>query len=448
MESAKVCTLCGNHCVPAQSYCPRCGSALPGTIPSVALSDLLHHGLRNKAGVAQIHDAPLSGRTPRPLAEDINDFAAALYGRLRERLDKLFFSPFSIATALAMTYAGARGETAVQMREALRCSASDERLHAGLASILRRLNAAGGRQYALAVANSLWGQQGAPLQPDFLDWIARHYDGAIYLVDFRRAAQAARAAINQWVEEKTKQRIRDLIPPDGVDALTRLVLVNAVYFKGLWEMPFAQSATRDEPFYFPDGRKVQVPLMHQREHMPYMQGPKYQAVELFYQGNDLSMLVLLPDRKGGLAKLEKALSARMLHDCVEQMGDREVKLYLPRFKINWGTKNLKDILIDLGMTLAFDLDQADFSGINGCQPPSKEALLVAGVFHKAFVEVNEKGTAAAAATGIMGIERGPPRTPPPVAIFRADHPFLFAIRDRWTGAVLFLGRTIDPTLQG
>jgi serpin B len=347
-----------------------------------------------------------------------------------------------------MTYAGARGDTAVQMREALRCSASDERLHAGFASILRRLNAAGGGRYALAVANSLWGQQGAPLQPHFLDWIARHYDGAIHLVDFRRAAQAARAAINQWVEEKTKQRICNLIPPGGVDAQTRLVLVNAAYFRGLWEMPFPQSATGDKPFYLPDGRKVQVPLMHQRKHMPYMQGPEYQAVELCYQGNDLSMLVVLPDRKDGLAELEKALSARMLHDCVEQMGDREVKLYLPRFKLNWGTEDLNDILIDLGMTLAFDPDQADFSGINGCQPPSEEALFVAGVFHKAFVEVNEKGTEAAAATGVMMAAGAAPRKPPPVALFRADHPFLFAIRDRLTGAVLFLGRTTNPTQEG
>jgi serpin B len=409
---------------------------------------LLHHAVQNKAGAAQIHDASLSARTPRPLAEDTNDFALALYGRLRQRFDNLFFSPFSIATALAMTYAGSRGETAVQMREALRCSASDERLHAGFASILRRLNVAGAGQYALAMANSLWGQQGAPLQPHFLDWIARHYEGAIHLVDFRRAAQAARAAINQWVEEKARQCIRDLIPPGGVDTQTRLVLVNAVYFRGLWQMPFAQSATRDEPFYLPDGRKVQVPLMHQREHMRYMQGPEYQAVELVYQGQDLSMLVLLPDRKDGLAELEKALSARMLHGCGEQLGDREVKLYVPRFKITWGTEDLKESLIDLGMTLAFDPDQADFSGINGCQPPSEEALLIAGVFHKAFVEVNEKGTEAAAATGMMANAGRAPREPPPVAVFRADHPFLFAIRDRRTGAVLLLGRTLDPTRQG
>jgi serpin B len=395
-------------------------------------------------------DAPSPARGPRSLAEDNNDFALALYGRLRQRPGNLFFSPFSIRTALGMTCAGARGETAVQMREALRCSSSDEGRHAGLAHIIQRPDAAGGGQYVLAVANALWGQEGAPLQPEFLDQIARHYDGSMHLVDFRRAAQAARAAINQWVEEKTRHRIRDLIPPDGVDAATRLVLVNAVYFKGQWVAPFAKTATRDEPFYLLDGRKVRLPLMHQDEDMPYMQGSGYQAVELVYQGHDLSMLVLLPDRKDGLADLEKSLSARMLHDCVAQMTSREVKLYLPRFKSTLGTVNLKDLCVGLGMTLAFDRSQADFSGINGCPPPREEALFIAAVFHKAFVEVNEEGTEAAATTAVdmRTMCALPSPEPAPVPLFRADHPFLFVIRDRRSGAVLFLGRTTDPKQEG
>jgi serpin B len=393
--------------------------------------------------------APLPARGPRSLAEDNNDFALALHGRLRQRSGNLVFSPFSIRTALGMTYAGGRGETAVQMREALRCSSSDERLQAGFAEIIQRLTAAGGGKYALAVANSLWGQEGAPLQPEFLDRIARHYDGGMHLVDFRRAAQTARAAINQWVEEKTKQRIRDLVPPGGVDAETRLVLVNAVYFKGVWVVPFDRGATRDEPFYLLDGRQVRVPLMYQHEDMLYMQGAGHQAVELVYQGHDLSMLVLLPDRKNGLADLEKSLSARMLHDCVAQMTCREVKLYLPRFKNTWGAVDLKDLFVSLGMTLAFDPFQADFSGINGCPPPREDALFIAAVFHQASVEVNEEGTEAAAATAVAmpPAWATPRRKPPPVPIFRADHPFLFAIRDRGSGAVLFLGRTTDPTRE-
>ena len=295
----------------------------------------------------------MSEDKPRSFAEDSNDFALAMYGQLRQRPGNLFFSPFSIRTALCMAQAGARGETAAQMREALCISSSDETLHVAFAETVRRLNAAGGGEFEMAVANSLWGQDGSPLQPEFLDLIARHYGGAMNLVDFRGAAEAHARRSTSGSKTRTKQKIRELIPAGGLDADTRLVLVNAVYFKGMWVLQFRKAATRDEPFHLEGGGTVQAPLMHQHEEVRYLQARGYQAVDLHYRGGELSMLVLLPDRKDGLRDLEKTLSARMLHDCVAQMVIREVKLFLPRFKITWGTVDVRDQLTALGMPLAF-----------------------------------------------------------------------------------------------
>lgn len=399
-------------------------------------------------GPSRLH-APTRATGSQSSAGGNNDFTLAMYGQLRQRPGNLLFSPFSIRTALGMTQAGARGETAAQIRAALCISSSDETLHIAFAETIQRLNAAGGDEYEMAVANSLWGQEGAPLQPGFLDLIARHYRGAMNLVDFRRGAEAARVTMNQWVEDKTRKKIRELVPSGSLNSGTRLVLVNAVYFKGMWMLPFCEAATCVGPFHLEGGGKVQAPLMHQHEEVQYLQAGGYQAVDLAYRGGDLSMLVLLPDRKDGLRDLEKTLSAGMLHDCVAQMGTREIELFLPRFKITWGTVNVRDHLAALGMLLAFTPLQADFSGINGHEPPHEDALFISDVFHKAVVETNEEGTEAAAATAVAMevICAMDPSTPPPVPIFRADHPFLFASRDRKSGAILFLGRVADPTRE-
>lgn len=378
------------------------------------------------------------------LAEGNNDFALALYGLLRPRTGNLLFSPFSIRTALGMTQAGATGDTAVQMRDALRLSFTDGTPHGVVGDLVRRLNAAGGGSYEMVVANSLWGQDGALVHPEFLDVIAGHYGGALNLVDFRRGLEAARSTINQWVEHQTRYKIRELIPLGGLDATTRLVLVNAVYFKALWMLPFRRTATRDEPFHLENGKQVQVPLMHQREDIRYLHAAGYQAVDLIYRGDDLSMLVLLPDRNVGLRKFENTLSLRMLEACVQQMELREVMLSLPRFKITCGG-DMREHLTALGMPLAFT-PEANFSGINGQEPPSEESLLLSGVFHRAVVDVDEQGTEAAAATAgdMVASALGPPAA---VATFRADRPFLFAIRDRKSGAILFFGRVADPTQE-
>jgi serpin B len=383
---------------------------------------------------------------PEAVNVDDNDFAVALYRQLRQRPGNLFFSPLSVRAALAMALAGARGETAEQMRKALCFVASGEDLHADLGYLLQRLNAAIGVEYEMTVASSLWGQAGTSLQAAFVDLLARHYRAAMNLVDFRGDAAAAGREINRWVEEKTRAKIREIIAAGSLDEATRLVLVNAVYFKGMWALPFRKDATHDRPFHLQGGGTVKVPLMHLHEEIAYAQGAGYQAVDLVYRGGDLSLLVLLPDRRDGLPALEKALSASLLHDCVAQLRSREVELFVPRFQITSDALDLCDPLTALGMTLAFDRSQADFSGIDGHAPLQEEALFLGAVLHKAFVEVNEEGTEAAAATAVvMVLAAAMPSRPPPVPVVRADHPFVVAIRDRRNGAIVFLGRVADPT---
>jgi serpin B len=374
-----------------------------------------------------------------------NEFALAMYRRLAPKAGNCVFSPFSVRVALAMVYAGARGKTAAQMREALGIPSSDDQPHIDFGDIIQRLNTGGGGQYEMAVANALWGQKGEPLQAEFLDLIVRHYGGAVNVVDFHGAA-SARDTINQWVADRTRQKIQQLIPPGGVRPDTRLILVNALYFKGQWVLPFRASDTSEAPFYREGGGTVRTALMWQCDTFRHVRAKGYQAIELDYHGDDLSMLVLLPDRKNGLRALEKALTASMLNACVSRMAAREVALFLPPFTTTSATVDMRGPLRALGMTLAFEPFQADFSGINGRHAPHAEALFVSAVLHKAFVQVDEEGTEAAAATAVLFFLRASISARPP-AIFRADHPFLFAIRDRHSGAILFLGRMADPTVR-
>ena len=377
---------------------------------------------------------------PKTFAQINNEFALGLYGQLRQYPGNLFFSPFSIHIALAMAQAGAKGQTAAQMSEVLGPSGSDPTI----TKVLESARHAG--EYELNIANALWGQEGAALEAQFLDLIARLYDGGLHLVDFRNNSESARIAINRWVENKTKEKIRDLIPSGGLNADTRLVLANAIYFKGRWLLKFSSKGTREESFYVDAGTTVEAPLMFQQDDIPYMEGRGYQAVDLAYRGGDLSMLVILPEAKDGLPDLEKQISPKMIQECASKTRDREVKLFLPRFKMTWGTVDLRDQLTTLGMTFAFDRSRADFSGINGHEPPHEDALSISSVFHKAFVDVNEEGTEAAAATAVAMVGMSMPDfDPPPIPLFRADHPFLFAIRHTKSGAMLFLGRVTDPT---
>jgi len=379
------------------------------------------------------------------LADGNNRFALALYDQLRQQPGNLCFSPFSIRAALGLSLAGARGETAAQMTEAL-CATGDETLHADIASLLGRLNA-GSRHYTLSVAAALWAQKGTPLLPEFLDIVERHYRGALHLVDFHGAPDAAVSAINQWVEQETHGRISGLVGPGTINVLTRLLLLNAAYFKATWASEFSLAATREQPFHLESGGSVSVPLMQQRTSAGYMQARGFEALDLPYRGGDFSLLVLLPGRRTGLRTFEDRLSARVLADAVADMREQNVDVFLPQFTAAWGAADLRPHLAALGMPLAFESTRADFSGIDGHQPPDVQALHLSAVVHRTFVEVNERGTEAAAATASIMQVRSAVR-PPPIPVFRADRPFLYAIRHRRSGALFFMGRMADPTVAG
>ncbi len=365
-------------------------------------------------------------------------FALELYARLRERDGNLFLSPYSVSTALAMTYAGARGDTAAQMADVLHFDLKGEALHRAFGQLVERLNEQGEKGgYQLSVANALWGQKGYGFLKEFLDLTEAHYGAGLHEVDFEKGLEAARQTINAWVEEETQDKIKELIPKGALDVLTRLVLTNAIYFKGDWASPFEEEETKDEPFTLLDGQKLDVPMMHQTEKFGYAEDEGLQVLELPYVGKELSMVVLLPKSADGLADLEKSLTAENLEKWLAGLRRRNVVVALPRFKVTCGFA-LGKALKSMGMTDAFSPAAADFSGMNG----GKEPLWIGAVIHKAFVEVNEEGTEAAAATAVMMV--GGMARPEPTPVFRADHPFLFLIRDTRTGSILFLGRVANP----
>jgi serpin B len=368
-----------------------------------------------------------------------NRFALELYARLRGQEGNLFFSPYSLSTALAMTYAGARGRTAKQMTATLRFPFGQEELHPAFASLIQELQGGEPRAYQLAVANALWGQQGHGFLAAFLELTQRCYGGGLRELDFVGATEAARIAINTWVERQTGDRIKDLLKPGILDSTTRLVLTNAIYFKGSWAAPFSETATREEPFFIADDRTATVPMMGRTGLMMYLQERHFQALELPYAGGDLSMIVLLPREADGLPAFEETLTVSNLTEWVSKLDAEEVAVHLPRFRVT-EELFLKPVLSAMGMPLAFDAEHADFSGMDDGKGPG---LYIAAVVHKAFVEVNEEGTEAAAATGVAMAGRARFRPP---EVFRADHPFVFLIRDTRSGSILFIGRVAEPRM--
>ena len=367
-----------------------------------------------------------------------NRFAMDLYAQLdREQPGKnIFFSPTSISLALAMTAAGAHGPTQAEMAKVLHLDADLAQAHAHYRQLLEQWNAVGEkRAYQLRIANRLWGQKGFSIRPDFLTLTRQQYGAEMLLVDFAQAEAASRE-INHWVEEQTNGKITKLIPPGSLDALTRLVLTNAVYFKGDWVQPFHKQSTREEDFTVSAQEKVKVPLMHQQVKLGYTEEETFQVLELPYAGRELSMVVLLPKQVDGLPELEKTITTDKLAALMSKLGIREVITSLPKFKLETSF-GLNSTLEAMGMKQAFS-SKADFSGIN-----SAEALYISAVIHKAYVDVNEEGTEAAAATGVV-MRAMAARLPQPVPVFRADHPFLFLIRDTKAGSILFMGRLTNP----
>jgi len=371
-------------------------------------------------------------------AKGNNIFAVNLYQQLRSSEGNIFFSPYSIRTALAMTYAGAKGRTAEQMKTALNVTLDDAELHRTFADSIKSLNTGDGCSYEMNIANSLWVEKTHAFLQTFIDANKNTFNGELEQVDFINAPESVRESINTWVAEHTRNKITNLIPPGGVNDTTRLALINAVYFKGRWDEEFDKKLTRAEPFYSADGKTTQVPLMSLSKPMslPFFAGDGIKIVELDYFGDGISMIILLPDTAEGIAALEARLNEALLSRWMGSLKKQMVSVHLPRFSMNWGAKNIVPDLRELGMRDAFVSKAADFSGIDGSRD-----LLISSVFHKAFVEVNEEGTEAAAATGVMV---GVTSMPAPPEVFRADHPFLFLIREKTTGTILFMGRLSKP----
>jgi serpin B len=374
-----------------------------------------------------------AGEDAQAVAEGNTAFALDLYGKLRAKEGNLVYSPYSASAALAMTAAGARGETEQEMVKVLHLPADRAQAQQGFGQLSKALAAAAGPGCRLEIANSLWGQKGVAWQADFQHLTKSVYGAGLREVDFADG-ETARKAINEWVEQQTQDKIKELFAAGTLSPDTVFALVDAVYFKGDWLHKFPKGMTKDGDFHPGQGAAVKVPMMRQTEKFRLYGDKQFQALEMPYQGNRLSMVVLLPREADGLAALEQALTPAHLEDWLDRLrNDVKVIVTLPRFKVT-SSYDLIPPLKSLGMNRAFG--GADFSGM-----ASGERMALSAVVQKAFVEVNEEGTEAAAATGVVGARSAEPDRP---AEFTADHPFLFLIRDNRTGTVLFMGRVTDP----
>ena len=371
------------------------------------------------------------------LVQSNTAFALDLYLRTSSEGQNLFFSPFSISTALGMTYAGARGRTAEEMANALRFPKVDD-LHSLLGSLTTRITKIGTEgKVMLSTANSLWCQQDYPFVDDFLKTARRDYRAEAQPVNFAAQAEPARRKINKWVAEQTHDKIEELLQPGQISSSTRLVLCNAVYFKGKWLKQFNPKATATRPFQVSPSRQVDTPMMSQTVRLRSHQVNEVLLFSLPYAGNSVSMIVLLPNSVDGLATLEKSLSAEALQGWLSGLAgspEMETDLTLPRFKLK-SRLELNEPLAALGMKQAFTA-QADFTGIS-----TRAGLAIDDVVHEAVVDVNEEGTEAAAATGVTMRATSVARK----KVIRVDHPFIFLIREDTSGSLLFLGKVVDPS---
>jgi serpin B len=373
-----------------------------------------------------------------------NAFTFDMFQALRSADGNLFYSPYSISLALAMASAGARGETASQMVATLHFTLPDDRLHPAFNTLdldlARRPEQAAdvdkNQRFALSIVNSMWGQKGWPFLSEFLDLLALNYGAGMRLVDYMNAPEEARRAINDWVSEQTKARIKDLVPQGLITPDTTLVLVNTIYFKAAWQYEFDSSQTKDGPFTLLDGSQVSAPLMS-LDHpasLGYASGEGWQAVTLPYKGGMTEMVIIVPD-EGWFTEFEASLSADRFDEFLAGMEPKRVALTIPKFSFT-SSYQLKDVLSGMGMPLAFDDKQADLSGIDG-----RRDLFIRDVVHKAFVAVDEAGTEAAASTAVI---IAPTAMLMPDVELTINRPFFFVIRDVPTGSILFVGRVVNP----
>lgn len=365
-----------------------------------------------------------------------NKFALDYYNQIKDKEENIFFSPYSISTALAMVYEGAKGETADQIRSIFYFPENDELRRPSFAKIYNDINE-GNEEYLLNTANALWAQKDYTFLEDYLNTISVYYGGKTTNLDFVGETEKSRQTINVWVEEKTNNKIKNLIPAGFLNSMTRMVLTNAIYFKGKWVKQFDEEKTREEDFTTDNGKvKVQMMrLLGEDAKFKYTETNDLQILELPYEGDKLSMLIMLP--KEDLKSVEKDITVDNLNSWTKELIEQRVDVYLPKFTFE--TKYfMSDDLIDMGMTVAFS-EGADFSGMDGTRN-----LFIDFVIHQAFVEVNEEGTEAAAATAVgMRLTAMPGELD--YKIFKADHPFIFVIQEKENGNILFLGRMSDPS---
>jgi serpin B len=404
------------------------GACSPSPSASIARSDL-----------QRISAPDTSQDDIQDLVENNNAFAFDLYQSLQAQDGNLIYSPYSISLALAMTYAGARGETDSQMGDVLHFLPQDQ-LHPAFNALDLQLAERGKAPsdeetpLQLNIANAVWAEQTYPFLESFLDTLAVNYGAGIQLADFVNRYEAVREEINNWVSDQTEGKIKDLIPEGTLDADTRMALVNAIYFKADWLSPFEAESTQDAPFHLLDGSEITVPMMNQDAFIPYALGDGWQAIELAYAGETAAMDMIVPD-EGRFEEIESSLDDETVTSILSSLEPTSVTLGLPKFTFE-SEFALSDHLKSLGMTDAFDPGQADFSGMS-----DRSDLYITEALHKAFVAVDEKGTEAAAATAvIVGVTSAPLFD----VTLIVDRPFVFVIRDLPTGQILFVGRVLNP----
>ncbi len=364
-----------------------------------------------------------------------NRFAINLYSQYKSEEGNIFFSPFSISTAMAMVYEGAEGKTAKEIKSVFGFPKYDNSRRNQYSDLLSEINKKD-KEYALKTANALWAEQDFQFSDKYFTTVEKYYGGKTTNLDFKNEGEASRLIINNWVEDKTNNKIKDLLPEESIHSLTRLVLTNAIYFKAKWLIQFDADKTSDENFRVNPDKSIKVPMMQRTDRKSifnYTQNEDLQILEMPYAGEDLSMLILLP-LDDNIEALEKSFTIEKLTEWKKSLRKHRVNIYIPKFKFE--TKYfLSETLSNLGMPTAFT-NSADFSGMTGTKD-----LKIDKVIHQAFIEVNEEGTEAAAATGIGMMATS---MPPPTPIFKADHPFIFIIQQKETGNILFMGRVSNP----
>ena len=365
-----------------------------------------------------------------------NTFAFELYTKLSSAQGNVIFSPYSISSALSMTAAGAKGETLRQMLATLHLPAQEE-VHQSIKDLSNSLaEISVSKRIKLNTANSLWLQNGNPFTASFLELVQKYYDAELKNVDFKNASNEARIEINKWVEVKTQEKIKDLLKLGSVRSDTKLILVNAVYFLGSWLKPFEKNSVLEGNFYKIDSTPAKALFMGRVDEFKYGENDSYQILELPYEENRMVMNIVLPKGKDAAA-LEKAANQLAFDQNLTNLNSTKVAVRIPKFKIE-SSFDLPAVLGELGMVQAFDAKKADFSGIS-----DNKEFFIGNVVHKAFVEVDEKGTEAAAATAVIMRAQGILKSNP-IPLFHADHPFIFMIRDSKDGAILFMGRISEP----